>query len=275
MPKTSLFAALVAALFVLVAPDVSWAQSDLERAYKKEFTYLEAQKSALTSRLEEMKREDDARIKAEQGKVDRLQGRVLSMTLRSDRIQGELLDAEREASAVSENQDVLAATLEQARASLAQRGYELPELPEDTPEGERVLEQAKLLSTAFDEALKSLETLQSRRSEKGSFFLPDGTQVEGTIVYVGNVAAYGVSDRGAGALAPAGDGRLRLWSKPSEASARALAAGEQPDTLEIFLYENLERNVEEKQEKTWQQILEVLSSQTYLKQKKKGERGDS
>lgn len=256
MPKTSLFAALVAALFVLVVPDVSWAQSDLERAYKKEFTYLEAQKSALSSRLEEMRREDAARIKAEQGKVDRLQGRVLSLTLRSDRIQGELLDAEREASAVSENQDVLAATLEQARASLAQRGHELPELPEDTPEGELVLEQAKLLSTAFDESLKSLEALQSRRSEKGSFFLPDGTQVEGTIVYVGNVAAYGVSDRGAGALAPAGDGRLRLWSKPSAASALALAAGEQPDTLEIFLYENLERNVEEKQEKTWQQILE-------------------
>ena len=248
--------ALLVALLVLMAPGALWAQSDLERAYKKEFTYLEAQKSALAARLEQMKREDAARVRAEQGKVDRLQGRVLSLTLDADRIQGELMEAESEASAVSENQDVLAATLEQARASLSQYGRALPELPENTPDEARVVEQAKLLSTAFDEALQNLETLQSKRREQGAFFLPDGTQVEGTIVYVGNVAAYGVSDRGAGALAPAGDGRLRLWSKPSEATAKALASGEYPDQLEIFLYENLERNVEEKQEKTWQQILE-------------------
>ena len=153
--------ALLVALLVLMAPGALWAQSDLERAYKKEFTYLEAQKSALAARLEQMKREDAARVRAEQGKVDRLQGRVLSLTLDADRIQGELMEAEREASAVSENQDVLAATLEQARASLSQYGRALPELPENTPDEARVVEQAKLLSTAFDEALQNLDSLFS------------------------------------------------------------------------------------------------------------------
>ena len=248
--------ALLAICAILLTPSTLFARSELEKAYKKEFTYLEAQKSALEARLQKMKREDGARVRAAQGKVDRLQGRVLSMTLEADRIQSELLDAERQAAMVTENQDVVTATLEQARASLMQHGRELPEVPKDTPDEKIVVEQAKLLTTAFDEALATLETLNSQRSTPGEFFLPDGTQVEGTIVYVGNVAAYGVSERGAGALAPAGDGRLRLWSKPSADTARALANGERPANLDIFLYENLERNIEEKQEKTWLQILQ-------------------
>jgi biopolymer transport protein ExbB len=71
------------------------------------------------------------------------------------------------------------------------------------------------------------------------------------------VAAYGVSDQGAGALAPAGEGRLKVWSEPAEETARALAAGQTPAQLGIFLFETESKAIEEQEGKT---VLGVINS---------------
>ncbi|MGD8580692.1 MAG: MotA/TolQ/ExbB proton channel family protein, partial [Lysobacterales bacterium] len=63
-------------------------------------------------------------------------------------------------------------------------------------------------------------------------------------------------DRG-GALAPAGDGQFKVWSASSPATAEALAAGQAPDVLDVFLYESSQKAIEEQAGKT---LLSVINS---------------
>ncbi|MCA9671724.1 MAG: MotA/TolQ/ExbB proton channel family protein, partial [Myxococcales bacterium] len=56
--------------------------------------------------------------------------------------------------------------------------------------------------------------------------------------------------RHAGALAPAGGGRLKLWPSAAATTARALAAGKRPAQLSLFVYESLHKNIDPKQKKS-------------------------
>ena len=52
-------------------------------------------------------------------------------------------------------------------------------------------------------------------------------------------------------MAPAGDGKYKLWnSADSSDDAKALFSGEKLDMLDIFVYENLDKEIEFKKEKT-------------------------
>lgn len=102
-----------------------------------------------------------------------------------------------------------------------------------------MLAQRPKVGTLFKRALDLLGALRSVRATPGEFFLADGAQVDGTLIHVGNIATFGVSERGAGALVPAGGGELKLWKAPSGGDARALLQGESPDPVHLFLYESL------------------------------------
>jgi biopolymer transport protein ExbB len=107
------------------------------------------------------------------------------------------------------------------------------------------------LRAVFQEAMPVVDAGARVRRAEGAFFLRDGQQVSGEIIHIGRVATYGVSDRGAGALVPAGEGRLKLGSDDASATARAYASGGRPETVRVFLYESVEKAVEQKQEKGW------------------------
>jgi biopolymer transport protein ExbB len=85
----------------------------------------------------------------------------------------------------------------------------------------------------------------------GAFFLADGTEVQGQIVRYGNIAAFGVSEQGSGALVPAGGGRFRLWKDPAAESAQALAQNQLPATLQAYLFENANTAVLDPEDKTF------------------------
>ena len=230
---------------------------DLERAYKKEFIYLEAQKRALEQRVEQVKREEAKRLRGAEDEVNRLQGRLLSMGVEADRVEAQLIDAERAVATVTDREDTLATTLEQARASLKGHGVALPAIEDqDKDLGLLAKQQTAAIEAALTQSVSLLGQWQRLRSEPGEIFLADGTKVQATIIRVGNIAAYGVSARAAGALAPAGGGQLKLWTKDdASASAKAAASGELGQTVGMFLFESLEKNIEEKQERT---ILETI-----------------
>jgi biopolymer transport protein ExbB len=115
-----------------------------------------------------------------------------------------------------------------------------------------------LLEEAFKHVSKLMKDLGRVRVEKGTFFLANGKQTKGTLVKIGAVATYGVADSGqAGALAPAGGSRLKLWPKPAAATAKAFVAGKRPDPFQVFLYESLEKNVDPKKKKT---VLEFIQA---------------
>lgn len=250
---------LALALGSLSSPAAA-APADLLAAYKKEFAFLEAQKRALTARLKAL---DAAQLRREIGArkdVAKLSARVIGLRGLADQKEQELRAAARQAPA--EDGDRLAETLERARATLAKAGFTLPPIKKDSVDNDSVDKrktdakaylgrQLETLDKAFALAARVIDRQGRLRRQPGTFFNADGTRTHGQLVHLGAVASYGIAPRGsAGALAPAGEGRLKLWPADAAQVARALAAGERPATLSLFLYESLDKNIEPKANKT-------------------------
>ncbi len=221
-------------------------------AYQKEFAYLDAQKKALQERLKTLDQREKGQVGGARADLDRLQGELLSLQTEADRLQDTLSDVERDDDQMGRGEDVIATTVDQANATFEKWGEKV-----EVPKQDGKPQYKKALTAVFTKGTGLIEKHSSVRSRTGQFFLPDGTKTSGQIVEIGNVAAYGIAKGAAGALAPAGDGRLKLWKKDASKSARAMANGEQPHVLKAFLFESLDKAVEQQKQKTW---LEVVDS---------------
>ncbi len=244
MKKTLL--SLILGATVLFGADA--ANSQLEAAYQKEFAFLKAQKRELEKRYEETKTQHSDKLAAAKAEIDRLQQQMLLRTSKSEMLSEQLLEAERSEQDVQDNSAVLDGVIMQAATSLE-------------PYGAKVDTESKaydaVIAGIFRDGVKTLDTLSSIRTESGSFFLTDGTKIDGQIVKIGNVASYGIGGNAAGALAPAGNGLLKLWDADAAATANAVAQGKHPETIGVFLYESLNNAVEQAKEKT---VLSVIQS---------------
>ena len=220
-------------------------QDELQRAYQKEYAFLEAQLRDLQSRLADFERESAAAERSREAQIDRVEGEYIDMQSRGERSNSLITEAERQIGAVEDSRSTLEATFLQAGSTLETFGVDevRSEAFLSAPDDERI-------GRLFDHALNLLGGLGALRSEPGRFFLQDGTEVEGTVVRVGNIAAFGASAAGGGALAPAGGGRFKVWAASTPATAEALAAGRVPATLDIFLFESSQNAIEEKAGKT-------------------------
>ncbi|MCH2109456.1 MAG: MotA/TolQ/ExbB proton channel family protein [Polyangiaceae bacterium] len=254
LQRISLGGLLGATILSIAGLQANPAQADdaqLRKAYQREFAFLEAERSSLQSRIEKLKQSNSSKIDAGQEEIDRLQGKILGLASESERISEQLYEAERTADTAGDGAEQVDSTIAQMGAALEKGGLELPEAGDGQSEA---LQQQ--LSFGFDKGLELLRRYSAVRKEKGSFFAESGKQIDGELVHIGRIATYGVSDEASGALAPAGDKRLKLWTaSPSDASAQGVANGNNPDQLKIFLYESLDKGVEEKKEKT---ALEVV-----------------
>ena len=217
--------------------------SELSNAYKKEYTFLKAQKSELQSRYIKEETQQKADIAKAGEKLTGLQEKLIKVSDDLKVGQEKLEKLTKKASEVAENGDITSVVTMQATAALQEYGL-------DMDEGKKTTNLEKLRA-AFDKSAKLYDELSSIRTEKGKFYLPNRKPVEADIVKVGNVAAYGLAKEATGALAPAGDGRYKLWnSEEASDDAKALLSGAKLDTLDIFVYENLDKEVEFKKEKT-------------------------
>lgn len=222
----------------------------LEEAYKKEYAFLEAQKRSLKLRLKSLERRSTLRIQRANRQLQRKQRRLLFLRKRNEQIQQDIQKAERSNASVLQYREDLSKLMERIRFSLKQKKVELPALSSD-PKKRGAATPSTLLSKAFQSSASLLKKQAEVRKTKGRFFLPDGTLTQGTLVQVGQIASYGISSAGKGALAPAGGGRLKLWPKSAYASAVSLSQGQATSTLQIFLYENLNKEVTFKAKKSW------------------------
>ncbi|NKI33652.1 flagellar motor protein MotA [Wenzhouxiangella sp. XN79A] len=209
----------------------------LEQAYQREFAFLQGQKADLERRLAELQDRMGAEQSELEAEIRALEAEVVEMGGEADRLEDRVFESELAVDTARENTDVLASTFLQADFSLAE-AYS-PDLGDRAPAAEDV-------SGLFDAALGVLRDAGSIRVEDGEFFLIDGARVDGRIVEIGGIAAYGVSPRGSGVLAPAGDGGLKLWNEDTAEVAEALAAGRAPDSLPIFIFESTATEVEKK-----------------------------
>ena len=136
------------------------------------------------------------------------------------------------------------------QASLLSGQVELPV----TDDPRRARREA--LKEAYQAGVEALEVGGRVYTEPGTYFLPDRTKVEGTIVRVGRIASYGVGQE-SGALVPAGEDKYQLRDTEAAAVAEALAQGGTPNPVGIFAYEDNGKRVEEPAEKTIWTTLEA------------------
>jgi biopolymer transport protein ExbB len=227
-------------------------QDELQAAYQKEYAFLEAQVRDLQARLtafDQESRQDEA---DKEGQIDRVEGEYIDLQSRGERINTLITEADRQVASVEDASSTLEATFLQAGSSL--EPFNLSQI-----KSEEFLSSADSvkINTLFDLTLELLNGLGKVRQESGTFFLQNGTEVEGTVIHVGNIASYGISGDNGGALAPAGDNKFKVWSASTPDVARALAGGQVPDVLNIFLYESSQKAIEEKAGKT---VLSVINS---------------
>ncbi len=225
---------------------------NLETAYKREFAFLEAQKRELTERL---KTYQSTAVREEQtlgARIGTLERQSVERSAKIDQFTAQLSEMERKESAVSERNDALETTFLQAGATLKDHGIAVPAT---ISEG-KGNDQAKI-DFLFKQAIPLLQELGLIRTKPGRFYLVDGKQVQGTILSMGNIAAYGMSESGSGSLAPAGGGEFKIWKSGGTESAVALSKNQQPDTLQLYLFESRSTAVEDAHEQT---LLEHVDS---------------
>lgn len=236
------------ALVTLLLINSNVHADELSSAYNKEYTFLKAQKAELQSRLAKEKSQQNADIAKAKAKAKALQEEYLSLSEALKAKQTKLDKLSETLTDTQSNSEITGSVVMQAKMTLDEYGIELDDSNKTT--------NAQKMEIAFNEASKLYSQLSSIQTQKGKFYLPDGSVAQGEIVKVGNIAAYGVSDKAAGALAPAGNGEYKLWNAVgSSDDAKALYAGKPLNELDVFVYENLDKEVEYKKEKTIDDIL--------------------
>jgi biopolymer transport protein ExbB/TolQ len=233
--STSTRAALAALLMIVALPAAAAEPTTLERAYLKELALLKAQKGELDQRLAEGAREDQRVLGAAQAELDSLRAKLLRVRASAETAEESLRGAPESR---ADKIDVVYSALEQASAVAGLREGSVATLPADRVPTDEELGTA--LSQALAAVVDALDAARTVRAAPGTYYSADGKQLEGTVVHVGRIAAYGVSTEAAGALVPAGQGQLELVPLPAEAQARELAAGRVPAELPLFFVESLD-----------------------------------
>lgn len=239
-----IYTALVALL--LITSNIN--ADELSDAYNKEYTFLKAQKTELKSRMLKEKRQQKKDLAKAKEKSKKLQDKYLKLSEAVKAKQTAIEKLSEKLSDKESNSEITGSVIIQAKGMLDEYGIAMDE--------SNTTSNIQKMEKAFADAANLYAKLSSVQTEKGKFYLPDGTIAKGEIVKVGNIAAYGVSDKAAGALAPAGEGNYKLWNAlGSSDDAKALYAGEMLPQIDIFTYENMEKEVEYKKEKTIDDIL--------------------
>ena len=225
---------------------------NLETAYKREFAFLEAQKRELSERLKNYQSTVLREEQALSGKINALERSSVDRSAKIDQLTAQLSEVERRETAMTERNDALENTYLQAEATLKNHAIEIPlslkENKNDDP---------AIINYLFKQALTLLQELGAVQHKPGKFFLQNGQQTEGTVIQLGNIAAFGVSDAGSGSLVPAGGGDFKVWKTAGADSAIALNKHQQPDTLQLYLFESRVNAVDETPEQT---LLEHVDS---------------
>jgi biopolymer transport protein ExbB len=245
LSMTKLFFALVTFASLLTAVEAG----ELERAYQKEYAFLKAQKAELEKRLVSDKEQQANELNASKEKVEALQGKLLEVSAKTKTSSEKLEKLSKILAEKEEDGGLTGNVVNQARLALEPYGVKITD-NNKTNDVEKIQE-------AFGTSIKLYSKLSSLRNEKGGFYLPDGKKVEGDIVKVGNIAAYGIAKEAAGALAPAGNGNYKLWNAVGSADdAKAMFGKEKTETIDIFVYENLDKEVDYVTEKTFVDTME-------------------
>ena len=179
---------------------------DLKTAYKREYAFLEAQKRELKKRLIEFNTKSKRDERKLLNKIDSLERGSVTRADTIEEISSQLNDAELKNSAGMDRDEALQMTYSQAESTLKKYQIET-----DTKVNYTLGTDQEKVLFIFDKALELVENLGKQRKSEGKFFLTSGKEVQGDIIQLGNIAAFGVRSESSGTLVPAGGSTRREW----------------------------------------------------------------
>lgn len=218
-------------------------------AYKKEYSFLEETKRQLRGRVAQIEKLTKSKVEEGEEQIERLQRSLVGLKAQNDDLEDKLQVSNRNDDAENEEERLLD-LLERADHRMNEAGLKF--------------EKGKELSLpVMGENLKKIFIAGGRlitrggqvRRVKGEYFLADGKLVFGDLIQVGRIATFGLAEEGVGALAPAGEGRLKLWPADSEKTAIAISKGKKVPSLKILVYETLDKPLTPKKTMT---LLETI-----------------
>ena len=228
---------------------LSASDETLQKAYAKEFAYLKAQKEMLATRFEEAKRDNSQNMKAAHNDIAKLEKEILAKNALNEKLSDDLFRARQNFQMLGDDTALVESVLMQATTTLKPYGMDVVVDKENY--------QAALRSI-FTYTDKLITQLSSVQSVAGKFYAQDGSEISGTIVKIGNIASYGVSPELSGALVPAGDNKLKIYNATeAKTTAEALNNKQSPEVLNIFLYENSTKEIDDLKEKT---VVDIINS---------------
>ncbi len=224
----------------------------LETAYKREYVFLEAQKRELAERLRNYQASANSEEQALSGKINALERVSVERSAKIDQLTVQLNEFERKEAAITERGDALETIYLQAEATLKNHGIEVSAAMKEEKDNDPVK-----VEFLFKQASSLLQKLGAIQTKPGHFFLASGKQVEGSLIHLGNIAAFGISTEGGGSLVPAGGGDFKVWKQAGAESAAALSKNEQPGVLQLYLLESRTSAIDESPGKT---IIGIIDS---------------
>ncbi|QOP41996.1 MotA/TolQ/ExbB proton channel family protein [Sulfurimonas marina] len=222
---------------------------ELLDAYKKEYAFLKAEKNELQKRLKSEQTSQQKELSKTKAKVNQLQNSLVSLSNNSDELNKQIEKSSQMLEDKKSNKEISSSVVLQAKSLLNEYNIAV-----DDSKDANVL---AVMTKAFNDTAKLYNKLSSVEKTEGKFYLTDGTTTQGTIIKVGNVAAYGITNSVAGALAPAGNGEYKIWNENASEDAAAFNNNNKiRKNTKVFIYENLDKDVEYKKEKTLEETIE-------------------
>lgn len=218
----------------------------LMEAYQREFVFLDNEIRLLQQRRQEVEQEGQTRVRRAQEGLSNLEARLLDLTSRVNRRNEELRTVEEDARKSEDAYNLVQSILSQGNTRLSTAGRELWR---DTPSardfrGDSAARLQAELDFVFENSLQVLAEAGAIRTAPREFYLADGQKIQGTVTQIGRIASLGSAATAGGTLAPAGAGVLRLVRPEHAGEAAALAEGQQPAVLPLYLYQGLEKSVD-------------------------------
>ncbi|MBL4661808.1 MAG: MotA/TolQ/ExbB proton channel family protein [Alcanivoracaceae bacterium] len=230
------------------------AAQDMQNAYKKEFAFLRAQVRSIEARTIEFNKAARSNKATINQQINTVENRLLALDNINNQLEDDIFQIERNTESASDNNNLLDATITQARSTLSE--FDFDGFNDNSNISD--IEKISLLITSAKDVIAKNSTITQRQ---GSFFLESGKEVTGTIINVGKIASYGHSTNGSGVLAPAGENKFKVWRDSDQQTVADLfsgnSSGNNSSLLPIFLYESAIKSIDEKQQKT---ILSVINS---------------
>ena len=219
------------------------SQSELEKAYQRELLFLKTYKKELMEKRAKLDSRLGKKAKMARLELRTLENQWLGLQTRNEVLLQKLTEIERDVDFKKENKEMLNATIEQAKV-----GFDLK-----FEENRSLNSQIERIYQISNEEL--LASAQLKR-KPGDFFDKNGDLVKGHVVSLGKIARFGVLDGKVATLYPTGGGSFKVWNW-TEMSSEELTLATLPKTIDLFMFENANKEFSPKKTKTWLETIQA------------------